>query len=296
MAHQPRASYCVNWADEPRVLVKLNADVKKIELEGQICKLLAQYISDTFSVPVILDMDCGAHTLDGVPCGWVIMTWFEGVLAPQASEPDILEKIAESLAVLHTLSVDFSTIEALSGIHGQIAVPDALAQHTRERRLSCVRQAIRLADHSLASSLIRLETCLLKTSPDENMHLVHGDFHLNNILVVPAEGVRQAKLIILDWEDATVDNPLSDVAHLIVSDGLYIGYDFMMRYVRLVSSLIGQDQIADIKKTIWLLAGVWQSRFLTWKLAAARNDIERSVVYREAMGALQLFLSEAGEG
>jgi Ser/Thr protein kinase RdoA (MazF antagonist) len=290
---RPRASYRVEWADGTRFLVKLNTEARRIEREGSVCRLLRQREPSVYHIPPVLDMELETCTADGMTCGWLVTPWFEGVLAAGADEPDIVHRAAEALAALHAPPLDFGAIEGLFHVH--IPPLAMLAGHIRERQLNDVRLAIQRVDGELASGLDEVERRLLVAPLNESLRLVHGDFHLNNILVVPRNGIRTPPLVILDWEDATVDNPLSDVAHLIALEGADVGRDFMVHYLDLASGWMSEDRITHAQQEIWQLAGVWSARFLKWRLTTARDEIERARVCREVTLNIQVFLSEIGQ-
>lgn len=110
--------------------------------------------------------------------------------------------LAQTLAAIHAVDLAAVGLEDLAG-----RKPYALRQLKRWRRQfedSKTREIPLVAD--LAD---RLE----KSVPEQaEVTLVHGDFHLLNVITDPASGSVRA---VLDWELATLGDPLADLGTLL---------------------------------------------------------------------------------
>lgn len=96
----------------------------------------------------------------------------------------------------------FGYARQLAGLHARMHETDieiALPAQ-RQRLVRKIEQAVQLPAETRARLLTRLEGL-----PD-GKQICHGDFHVSNVLLTPD------RAIIIDWMDATLGNPLADVA------------------------------------------------------------------------------------
>lgn len=291
----PRVSYRVDWDNGPTILIKLNAIVEKISREGKVCRFLHQCYPRFHTVPLVLDMECEACTSDGMTCGWLATKWCNGFQLPEIHEADIIRRTAEALADFHLLPLDFKLAKKLFDVHEQIPSPKVIAQHIREKQLIEIQEFIETAHHELSLLLEKLQSWLYAHALDENLRLTHGDFHLHNVLVKSNEERKLSRLVIFDWEDATVNNPLDDVAHLIVTDGVKIGSYFIDSYINAMKNQSSKICVEEVKKTIWLLSGVWCVRLLKDKRASVKKEDEDVQIDQELMKILETISDKMGE-
>lgn len=114
-----------------------------------------------------------------------------------------------------------------------------------------------------------------RVPPQTRMTLVHGDFHLRNLICTPETGSIQA---VLDWELSTLGEPLADVGTMLAywtqADDLAVGlFD--------ASSLPGFATRADLVEEYCRTAGVdgehidyWHALGL-WKIAIIAEGVLR---------------------
>ncbi|WP_261559137.1 phosphotransferase family protein [Frankia tisae] len=126
-----------------------------------------------------------------------------GVSASQATE--LSRQVISTLARLHELGEDDLRLDGF-GRPGDFL---------RRRITSWLRQWNAVA-HSELPEVERLGALLLERIPAPRYSsLVHGDYRLGNLVVDLSDG--QVRLqAILDWEMATIGDPLTDLAHLLI--------------------------------------------------------------------------------
>lgn len=151
---------------------------------------------------------CEDDALLGVP--FYVMEHVDGVVAAetlppgldnQAARADLGEEVAETLAELHRVDLKAAGLAGLGRPAGyltrQITRYAQLWASVRTRDVPDVeRVAAWLADRVPATS---------------RASLVHGDYRLGNLMV---DAKRPEVLAILDWEMATIGDPLADLGYL----------------------------------------------------------------------------------
>lgn len=162
-------------------------------------------------VPRILAV-CDDLRVLGVP--FYVMEEVEGVVITDVLPPGLdapEERHGLGLAVIDSLA-------ALHAVDWRDAGLDGLGRPTGylDRQL---RRWSGLWEHNATRPLPEFDTLarrLRETMPAEQPPvLVHGDFRLGNLLVAPDAPARV--LAVLDWEMATVGDPLADLGYAIVS-------------------------------------------------------------------------------
>ncbi|EOM74901.1 phosphotransferase family protein [Rhodococcus rhodnii] len=141
----------------------------------------------------------------------VLMSYVDGVVVDSVNT-------AESLTVDQRRAVGLALPRTLVRIH-DVDLDDAgltdLASHKpyaprQLDRWSAQWEKSRTRD---VPEVDELATVLARNVPEQSeVTLVHGDFHLNNVIVDPAEG---KVLSVLDWELCTLGDPLADVGALL---------------------------------------------------------------------------------
>jgi aminoglycoside phosphotransferase (APT) family kinase protein len=124
------------------------------------------------------------------------------------SDPSLPAALAESLVrvLVELHAVDWQRI----GL-GAIGKPDGYMQ----RQVSGWIERYRRARTSELAEVDMLAEWLVRKLPESPpATMIHNDFKLNNVLLDPADPRRLTA--VLDWEMATVGDPLSDIASLLV--------------------------------------------------------------------------------
>lgn len=148
---------------------------------------------------------CADPTVIGAP--FYVMAKADGVplrtaaeLAPRgrARVRRISEAMVDTLATLHAVDPD------AVGLHGFGRPEGFLARQVRRWRT----QLAHTPEHAAAETL---HDRLAAETPEESRHsVVHGDFRLDNLLVDEHDRITA----LLDWELATLGDPLTDLALL----------------------------------------------------------------------------------
>ena len=144
--------------------------------------------------------------------------------------------------------VGIALIDALAQVHAITPVPEGLGDVKKARNF-VVRQierwrAVRLASKVRDLPLIEtLGTWLADNAPEpETVRIVHCDYHLDNVLMDPIEPKVRA---ILDWEMATLADPLVDVGLVTAmwnrDESLPLGFAFVQRVSNVHGAIEGGE-------------------------------------------------------
>ncbi len=117
-------------------------------------------------------------------------------------------EMATTLASIHRVDLRATGLDALAR-HGAYA-PRQL------RRWSAQWQSSKLDENPRLDELTTLLTQLAPSN--EQLSLVHGDFHIRNVILGDGGDVRA----VLDWELATLGEPLADLGTMLAYWGLWL--------------------------------------------------------------------------
>ncbi|MTD53083.1 phosphotransferase family protein [Amycolatopsis pithecellobii] len=176
-----------------------------VEREARVMRSLGE---TGFPVPAILH-ECPDPGVIGSP--FILMTYLDGRVfwdptlpgEPAETREEIYFALVDALADIHTTDIDAAGL----GDFGP---------HTDyfERQISRWSRQLEAGDVPLPGA-DRLKSWLTESKPaDELVTLVHGDFRLDNVIFSPdTPGV----LGVIDWELATLGNPLADLSYFLLS-------------------------------------------------------------------------------
>jgi aminoglycoside phosphotransferase (APT) family kinase protein len=123
-------------------------------------------------------------------------------------DPDLPSALAESLV---KVLVELHAVDWQAAGLGAIGRPDGYMQ----RQVTGWIERYRRARTSDVASFDRLADWLVGNLPESPpATIIHNDYKLNNVLLDPRDPRRVTA--VLDWEMATVGDPLSDIASLLV--------------------------------------------------------------------------------
>ena len=260
-AHAPRVSYRVTTG-AGSYFVKLNAAAASIQREAHMLRLLANTTERRFRIPDVVDVRLDVPITQTLRCSWIAMTWREGQALERGHVTAWTAQIAEMLANLHALPVDYEAIGRWYGL--AIPAPAELAERAHDLRFRHLTEAIESAAPLLKDLLAGVARAWRPLSRDL-ISLAHGDFHFDNVLRCDA-AARPESLMLLDWEDGTLDHPLSDVAHLVVDHVLLrdesIPVRFVHAYWRAARPELRSLAQADLARDLMLLSTAWVARAL----------------------------------
>ena len=231
-------------------------------------------------VPGVRMHDSSAELL---PNPFLVMDFIEGTTEVSQTElPEVLVQMADFLFDLHTLDIDSVELPALPELEDPVeGLADYLPSGPLARRLLSVLEAQR------------------PTSAAKPRALLHGDYWPGNLLW--RDGHLAA---VLDWEDASIGDPLSDLAACRVE--LLCQYDhgameaFTRHYLsrsRPTSVLATEDAgKVTSKLEIWeaYVSAAALETMSEWGLAPEEEHRRRAKTHQFFERAAEQLLSEAG--
>jgi len=174
-------------------------------------KLISALSGTNVPVPKVLAV-CEAGEVLDVP--FYVMSYVEGPVVttatpPTLSSPEVRRRIGEALidtlAALH--AVDWRAL----GLAG-MGRPEGFNDRHRRR----MGRLIANEDGSLPPGFAEIDAWLAANVPPEtDATIVHNDYRIGNIVLAPDSSGRIAA--VLDWELATLGDPLFDVGYFLAS-------------------------------------------------------------------------------
>lgn len=141
----------------------------------------------------------------------VVMEHIDGLVVDRAEVADALSPalraalgpaLATTMAAVHEVAVDEVGLDALAS-HAPYA-PRQIKRWSRQWEDSRTREL---------PALDEMTNLLRRRVPEQReLTLVHGDFHIRNIIADPHTGAVRA---VLDWELSTLGDPLADIGSLL---------------------------------------------------------------------------------
>ena len=289
-----REIFKVTWPSGESYALKMNINTQCVAREGMLLDWLPSVRPARFVVPEIVDRELMAYTVDGTACGWLLTTWLDGVDINPDRAGELAPHVGCTLAELHILGEDW---QALARRNGIVVPPiQTLRDESRERQIADVEAASELASKNLVEPLYALMAALTDQQSGRPVCLVNGDFHLNNLLL-PRDGKRKwSHFVWLDWEGATVDDPLSDLAHclanLTIFDGPSIGEALTAAYLEAARARTREHGDRSTARALWLWRGVWMVRFLNHRVRMVQSVLERASIVEAMARHLGAWLHE----
>ncbi|WP_433781485.1 phosphotransferase family protein [Actinomycetospora sp. CA-101289] len=137
--------------------------------------------------------------------GPVVTTTTPPALASPAVRREVGAGMVDALAALHAVDWRGTSLEGLGR-------PEGFAR----RHLARLRRLVADEDGARPAAFADLDAWLEERAPaDGEATVIHNDFRLGNLVLAPEPPGRVAA--VLDWELATLGDPLLDVAYLLAS-------------------------------------------------------------------------------
>jgi len=260
----------VETADGPMVLRHPPADTVS-DLAGAGIAREFRFISAIAGKAPVADpiLFCDDLAVLGAPFS---LTRFVSGAAITDTLPSAYQNSVDTLdAVGHAL------IDALASVHAIAPVPAELGDVDKARtfvvrqieRWRAVRSAHAVRDLPLIETLGAWLAA--NAPPPEAVRIVHCDYHLDNVLMDP--DLPQVRAI-LDWEMATLADPLVDVGLVTAmwnrDENLPLGFAFVQRVSNVAGVVAGRDLAQRWARATGLSIGHlgYFQAFALWRLAA----------------------------
>ena len=204
--------------------------------------------------------------------GPVVTTRTPAALATPAVRRRLGEAVVDALAALHAVPWRGTPLE-------QLGRPEGFAA----RHVHRLRRLVADDDGTSPRAFAELEAWLLaRVPPDGDATVIHNDFRLGNLILAAEPPGRVAA--VLDWELATLGDPLLDVAYLLA--GWPTAGEPLTPTAELGTAVLepgwpGRDDLAAryAATTGRDLSGLsWYSTLALWKLAALYEYSRRRVL------------------
>lgn len=213
-------NYIITLANDIKVVLRVhsNSNSDKGQKELKLSKLLAGIPE----VPKVLYFQ--PKTDDDI--SYSIIEFIPGTTIPEISQNDNLDSVYYEIGIMLAKLKDI-TFSAHGLLGGQLEIVPITTKHTQYYGvtnfvLDCLDNSnlISRVDIGLINAikdLIIQNNSLLLTT-DEESHLVHGDFKIENIMVEPSADSKMHLSGVLDWEHARSDSSYGDIATLFRGD------------------------------------------------------------------------------
>ena len=171
-------------------------------------RILSALESTEVPAPRVLGL-CDDNRVSDVPL--VVMEHVEGLAFDDPG-------VAGTLSPVRRRAVGLGLVEALAPIHAVDLAKAGLESLSRHdsyaaRQLKRWQRQWQLSQTRDLPAIDELAERLRAAMPtEEELTLVHGDFHLRNVIVSPVDGGVRA---VLDWELCTLGEPLADLGGLL---------------------------------------------------------------------------------
>lgn len=218
-------------------------------------------------VPAVLAIDDAASVMDSP---FYVMEFLDGVVATTTT-PDpidtpagrrgVAETLVDTLAALHEVDYRASGLEDFGRPSGDV-----------ERHLRRFSRIVDPDGTGLDGDLGAVLERLIAGSPrPQSPTIVHGDFRLGNVMLVPAGPPRI--LAVLDWELATIGDPLRDLGYFLATyavPGEPLNALTAMSAATVANGYPGRHELAEryARATHRDLGAIdWYMAMAMWKLA-----------------------------
>lgn len=206
----------VTDADGRRVVVRrpplagVLASAHDVVREGRIMAALAVTAVPVPEVLASADAETGPGTavlVTGHVDGTVVRDRAAAAALTPEERAALTDAVARTLATLHGVDVDAVGLGDLARRDGYLA-----------RQVSRWTRQLEGGSDRALPELEELARVLAADVPEQHeLALVHGDYRLDNLIVDPATGDARA---VLDWELATLGDPLADLGTLVAYWGV----------------------------------------------------------------------------
>lgn len=264
-----RRAFNIHTATGESYFLKINENGNSIYREVAFNKWLQENKNIYFDLPKIITWDqCKGRSTPGFAY-WFLEEWTpakslnSSVLLSQASS----EKIICGLVWLNKQVITSRTAKMTFGV--RLPQKEKLLEILNKQRIGHFEAAFE-SSKTIQPFLKPLQKIIGNFSFSKKIGIVHGDFHLKNILINRTR--KENMYTWIDWEDATLDHPLSDIAHLLVFENFSpASIQSLKRYLAVMNFHTPKDSRLS-EYEAWLLASIWLARTLRWRLRTEGKD------------------------
>lgn len=293
-AQHGRALYRVECADGAGLALKINCEPQRIRREVMLLDWLGTVQPATFAVSEVVAWEDNIQVTEDTVCAWFIQPWIAGETISHDRAADMAPAIGPAMAELHNLGAGWAAIAGRYGLEppsGREVIADCRARH-----ISAIEQTIAIADKALSKPLAAVRAAFTAQNKNYPLCLLNGDSHLNNFLLKSDETRGRTRLWWLDWEDSTVDHPLSEVAHYLAYSELFHSLDvrrpLVTAYFEHPPQWCAKEERDSIAPSLRVWRGVWMAHFLRHGLRMALTSQERAAINGRLQCALDQWLQE----
>ncbi len=262
-------------------------------------KLLSALSASPVPVPEVLAVAQAGDVLD-VP--FYVMSFADGHVVTTAT-PSPLDTPEDRRSIGHSM---IDTLAELHAVDWRAAGLEKMGRPEgfNARHLQRMRRLVVDDDDLVPEAFADVDSWLQENTPPESGGtLIHCDFRIGNVVIAPDAPGRIAA--VLDWELATVGDPLLDVGYLMAtvpSPGLPMNPTAELSAALLEDGYPSKDELAEryCARTGRDLADLaWYTTFSLWKLAVLYEYSRRRVddgigdPYYTDPALVQRFLADA---
>lgn len=280
----PRITYRIQSADG-NYLLKLNTKINQIKREGVACHLLYAQKLFPLAIPYVIDMELCVELSESTSCGWLLAKWVNGHSVLTLEHDQFVRLFTQALLNLHAVPVTNDTVRQL------FAVPmpgkEKALSILHERRMDSFDKAIKVCGEKLLPSISHLKRQVASYSFSPHIALNHGDLHVYNMKLESTDIQNTFRLFLFDWEDITLDHPLSDLANFMLSEKYSErALESLKTYVYLYNQKQSGNDIIFAREA-WMLTSVCFVKNLCWRLQTTSVKHHQAIEH-EAMETIAI--------
>jgi len=276
-------------------LLKLNADTGCIRREAGANNILSDKHVNALTVPNLIDSETSLPLPENESCGWLLREWVEAKQVSGLDEHLLINLFAKGLIHLHTMPISAEDVQTIFAL--ELPEKPVVLEYLKRRRNSYFDDLIEVSSASFSSLVSTIKADVENHDFSSHVALIHGDLHLDNIRYLENVAKHEIRLLWVDWEDVTLEHPLSDLANFMLYEKFSItSFRYMNTYIKLFNKRkVTNDRLSATDA--WFLAYTWLVRVFCWKLQMAPSG-EHDTIEDEAIiliKKIQEAIKEYGE-
>jgi hypothetical protein len=262
-----RITFQVVTHEGENFFLKISSHLSKIRREYEVFKIFSDEKLSGFSYPEILNFEenCAIDSEQNQYCSYFISEWIDGYKINIHNRTDVAY-LANILVKVSRNSFTLDWINRKTG--GQIQSINELSKSIRDLYDDELLRGERSYSHPIIETFNEARKNIRNIPYMTKLN--HGDFHTNNVLIKSNSDKR--KLFIIDWEDASLENPLYDLSHFLFCFHPDYWVIFLIDYFKFSRQPFLDYSSRELQEMVMAMVKLWASRLLRWECKSALNE------------------------